>query len=379
MKEMRISAAITIILIAVFVSVQYVSAEILSKSEQKALKRGMRFEKKNNFQAALKEYGNILKTNPNASEALDRTAYIYMKLGEVQKAEEAAKKAIQAGGASPVSYNIIGLMHERNNNLGYAEKYYLKAIEKDPEYASAYNNLGNLCLKRGEADESVNYYKIAIDKDNSNPLFFNNLGYAYELKGDFEEALTYYQEARKLNGGDISQKHIQRLQRKATPQKLSEENMQTLKSLCDIRLPENFYVSEYFCDLTNGSAAIWESTTDPNQRFILKELPKDNAFTDTIFSQMVFEHKEELLKMLETLSGTENMELTGQGYIPTPNKKIMYIYADCIKDNIPLEGMFCMISKKKPTKHIVILIMANKGFFKRPNAEIFIKKADKGL
>ena len=371
----------TISILIILISLTEISfAKPLSKKEQKTYNKALKFEHKNNFKSALNEYNKILKSNPNSSEALDRISYIYMKNKETKKAEETAKKAIKAGGKCPISKNIIGMMHEKNNNLGYAEQYYLRALKDDNKYASAYNNLGNIALKKGMVSKASTYYEQAITNDPKNPLFFNNLGYAMELNGEIADALEYYQKAEKI--GDptgLAKKNIERIEFKNKEKHFTKKEFNLVKNICKSRFPIAFHVVEVLSDSKNGNVAVWESSTAPNQRFIIKQLPKDNAFTEMIFSEMVFDHKKELLSMLEKFSNTTHSEIIGQGYVNTGNKRIMYISTDSYDKNIPLETMYCLVTKENPNRNSIIVITANKGFFKTDVAKEFIKTAYKGI
>ncbi len=355
-------------------------AKPLSKKEKKTYNKALKFEHKNNYKSALNEYNKILKTNPTSSETLDRISYIQMKNNDRKKAEETAKKAIKAGGKCPISKNIIGLMHEKNNNLGYAEKYYLRALKDDNKYASAYNNLGNIALKKGMVKKASSYYEQAIANDPKNPLFFNNLGYAMELNGEIADALEYYQKADKIGDpSGLAKKNIERIEFKNKDKNLTKRELNIIKSICKSKFPITFHVTEVLNDPKNGNAGVWEASSAPNQRFIIKQLPKDNAFTEMIFSQMVFEHKKELLSMLEKFSKTTQSEIIGQGYVNVGTKRIMYLSTDSYDKNIPLETMYCLVSKESPNRNAIIVITANKGFFKSDVAKTFIKTAYKGL
>ncbi len=355
-------------------------AKPLSKKEQKTYNKALKFEHKNNYKSALNEYNKILKTNPTSSETLDRISYIQMKNNDRKKAEETAKKAIKAGGKCPISKNIIGMMHEKNNNLGYAEKYYLRSLKDDNKYASAYNNLGNIALKKGMVKKASSYYEQAIANDPKNPLFFNNLGYAMELNGEIADALEYYQKADKIGDpSGLAKKNIERIEFKNKDKNLTKKELNIIKSICKSKFPITFHVTEVLNDPKNGNAGVWEASSAPNQRFIIKQLPKDNAFTEMIFSQMVFEHKKELLSMLEKFSKTTQSEIIGQGYVNVGTKRIMYLSTDSYDKNIPLETMYCLVSKESPNRNAIIVITANKGFFKSDVAKTFIKTAYKGL
>ena len=355
-------------------------AKPLSKKEQKTYNKALKFEHKNNYKSALNEYNKILKTNPTSSETLDRISYIQMKNNDRKKAEETAKKAIKAGGKCPISKNIIGMMHEKNNNLGYAEKYYLRSLKDDNKYASAYNNLGNIALKKGMVKKASSYYEQAIANDPKNPLFFNNLGYAMELNGEIADALEYYQKADKIGDpSGLAKKNIERIEFKNKDKNLTKKELNIIKSICKSKFPITFHVTEVLNDPKNGNAGVWEASSAPNQRFIIKQLPKDNAFTEMIFSQMVFEHKKELLKKKKKFSKTTQSEIIGQGYVNVGTKRIMYLSTDSYDKNIPLETMYCLVSKESPNRNAIIVITANKGFFKSDVAKTFIKTAYKGL
>ena len=83
--------------------------------------------------------------------------------------------------------------------------------------------------------------------------------------------------------------------------------------------------------------------------------------------------------MLEKFSKTKQSEIIGQGYVNVGNKRIMYLSTDSYDKNIPLETMYCLVSKESPDRNSIILITANKGFFKSDVAKSFIKTAYKGI
>ena len=83
--------------------------------------------------------------------------------------------------------------------------------------------------------------------------------------------------------------------------------------------------------------------------------------------------------MLEKFSKTTQSEIIGQGYINVGTKRIMYVSTDSYNKNKPLETMYCLVSKESPDRNAIIVITANKGFFKSDVAKTFIKTAYKGL
>ncbi len=82
-------------------------------SPEEHLELGIAYEKKGEFDNAIKEY------------------------------EVAAKKR-------PVAYLYLGNAHFQKNELDKAEKYYKKAIKKEPQNADAHNNLAWLYYVQGK-------------------------------------------------------------------------------------------------------------------------------------------------------------------------------------------------------------------------------------
>jgi len=86
-------------------------------------------------------------SDPLSSEEHLELGIAYEKKGEFDNAikeyEVAAKK-------QPVAYLYLGNAHFQKNELDKAEKYYKKAIKKEPQNADAYNNLAWLYYVQGK-------------------------------------------------------------------------------------------------------------------------------------------------------------------------------------------------------------------------------------
>lgn len=96
----------------------------------------------------------------------------YEKKGDF---ENAIREYSLAAKRLPVAYLYLGNVHFQKNELDKAEKFYKRSIEKDPNNADAYNNLAWLYHMRGENLEEaetlvlkaieLNPRKIQIYKD----------------------------------------------------------------------------------------------------------------------------------------------------------------------------------------------------------------------
>ncbi len=345
---------------------------------EKIFSEGKRFENEKKSQEALAEYLKILKKYPDSVKTLERTVYIYMTSKQFDKALENARKAVSTGGKTPISHNILGMHFEQIGEPGKAEKYYLKSIESDSAYASPYNNLGNIYLKRGLSSKAREYYKKAIDYDASNPLFHNNLGLAMELSGNIEEALTEYRKALSLNKSyKTAADNLRRAESKINPPKITAEEKKLANSIVKINVEKGFVLVAAYKSQDGSKTAIYDYKK--TFRLIARELPPKNNFNETIFAQMIFEHKPELATLLKNASEADKLRITGQGYIPALKRPIFYTNVEYEKNNIPFEGIFTIISKKQNNKHILISASAGKGYYKKAVPESFIKNAVKNL
>lgn len=87
----------------------------------------------------------------------------YERKGEF---ENAIKEYKLAAKELPVAYIYLGNVQFQKNELGEAEKYYKKSIKKEPNNADAYNNLAWLYYIKGEnLDEAEVLALKAIELD----------------------------------------------------------------------------------------------------------------------------------------------------------------------------------------------------------------------
>lgn len=114
----------------------------------------------------------IVLEDPLTPEEHLNLGVAYEKKGEF---ENAIKEYKLAAKKLPVAYLYLGNVHFQKDELDEAEKYYRKSIKKEPDNADAYNNLAWLYYTRGEnLDEAeilalkaieLNSLKIHIYRD----------------------------------------------------------------------------------------------------------------------------------------------------------------------------------------------------------------------
>jgi len=103
--------------------------------------------------------------------------------------------------ASQGHYNM-GIIMQNRGDIQKAEEFYRRAIECDPEKGQAYNNLGNCLAQKGDYKEAIEMYELAAKFDPRNPMVHFNWGLAEDILGQKESAGKRFEEARQLATGD---------------------------------------------------------------------------------------------------------------------------------------------------------------------------------
>lgn len=103
----------------------------------------------------------IVLKDPLSPEEHLNLGVAYEKKGEF---DNAIKEYLRAAKKLPIAYLYLGNVYFQKNELDEAEKYYQKAIKKDPQNADAYNNLAWLYYtKKENLDEAKGLVLKALE------------------------------------------------------------------------------------------------------------------------------------------------------------------------------------------------------------------------
>jgi tetratricopeptide (TPR) repeat protein len=97
------------------------------------------------------------------------------------------------------AHTFLGWAYSFLGDLDRAIEECKKAIDIDSEYGNPYNDIGSYLIQQGNYDEAITWLEIALKaKRYESPHYAHlNLGRAYELKGLWFEALDEYKKAMK--------------------------------------------------------------------------------------------------------------------------------------------------------------------------------------
>jgi tetratricopeptide (TPR) repeat protein len=130
---------------------------------------------KRDYQSALNIYENILKLNPDYTDA----------------------------------YFWIGYLHEETGKRSHAMDYWKKTLELDPDHSDGLNSLGYVYAEEGtNLDEAEVLVKHALEIKPDSPAYLDSLGWIYFKKKDFPKAKEYIEKASNLLKDPVILDHL---------------------------------------------------------------------------------------------------------------------------------------------------------------------------
>ena len=212
-----------------FKSVDETTAEGLYQS-------GARLEKERMYPEALQKYLACLAKEPLHLRALVRTAELYTRRGEYQKALPFAQKALENSMYDPEANYVFGVVSRRLGNLVDAKETFGWAARSMEFRSSAYVQLAEICLLEKNFGQAVEYGRRAVD--------FNkfNIG-AYDTMATAFRKMNRPEEARKILGQVLDIDPLDHLARfEAYLLSPSQKNLDAFKSLVRNELPHENYL-----------------------------------------------------------------------------------------------------------------------------------------
>jgi tetratricopeptide (TPR) repeat protein len=141
-------------------------------------------------------------------------ADLFMARKEFADAIRAYKQILETDRDDAQVLNKIGVAYQELIDLRQAENYYKKAMKADKTFASAVNNAGTVEYEKKHYGKAIKYYEKALKIRTDMATIYTNLGYAYFEKKEFPDAIGAFRQAllidptvfdRKGEGGAVVQ------------------------------------------------------------------------------------------------------------------------------------------------------------------------------
>ncbi len=141
---------------------------------------------------------DTLAKNPNSPTAHNNLGVVYKRKGQLDKAEEYYRKALEIEPNPKRHYNLAN-MYAESDRLDEAEEQYRKALKIRPNYGRAHYNLGALLFNRGDLDRAVEHFRRVLEIQPDFAPTHYNLGEIYQQRGQLDKAVESYSTAVRID------------------------------------------------------------------------------------------------------------------------------------------------------------------------------------
>jgi tetratricopeptide (TPR) repeat protein len=152
-------------------------------------------ESQNQYAAALHQYNEALRLNPNHLPSLYRTGIVLTTLKKYDAAIKTWQRYMVASNNSGSAYNNLAYCYELQGCPKDAEATYKKGIAQDPRDAGCRTNYGLMLARRGQIQEAIRIWTPVL----SDAEVHYNLAGIYQMDGRKQEAKVEYQRALDLD------------------------------------------------------------------------------------------------------------------------------------------------------------------------------------
>lgn len=150
---------------------------------------------KQHFQAAIDNYKEILKTEPNSADTWIRLGMLQRQTGQIDEATASLERATKI---DPRNVNALlnqAMLYELQGKKSQAGDAYTRILGLDPENWLALNNIAFLNAETGtNLDQAMTYAERAKKKQPNSPDISDTLGYVYLQKNLNSQALQIFKQ-----------------------------------------------------------------------------------------------------------------------------------------------------------------------------------------
>lgn len=134
---------------------------------------------------------DVVNKSPGKARPHLYLANVHMKRGEIEKAEQLYKKAVEIDPLSEQAHINLGVVYENSGDFGNAETHYQKAAALVMDKYAVLERLGGLYIKTGEYDKATEYIGMSLKEKPDNPYALTMLCRAYRYIKNFNKAVDY--------------------------------------------------------------------------------------------------------------------------------------------------------------------------------------------
>jgi tetratricopeptide (TPR) repeat protein len=156
------------------------------------------------IEKALQYYKRAIELCPDFAVSYNGLGSLYLKTGQPEKALNVLKKAVQLNPTYVDAINNLGIACLATGALEAALTYFRRTTELSPYYYKGYYNMGMVLIKKKELSKAIEALKKSIAINPSYIQAYLNLGIAYAMNGDLDKAENCFRQVIKINHLEVS-------------------------------------------------------------------------------------------------------------------------------------------------------------------------------
>jgi|TARA_B110000914_G_scaffold206033_1_gene201642 tetratricopeptide (TPR) repeat protein len=193
-EEDHIKKASTLIEKRNYKEAKLILLELIKKAKNSKINLGvyyllfLSFDGLNEIKGAKKYLEKCLKINTKNHLVLNNLANIYLKEGNMYKAEKFYLKSLENKNDYLIAIINIAIFYQDTGRLDEAKKFYLKAIDMSPKAISIYFNLSRID-KNFISEEKIKYLADLMKKEKIKSI---DMGYGFFLLAEYERKKNFF-------------------------------------------------------------------------------------------------------------------------------------------------------------------------------------------
>jgi len=159
---------------------------------------GMSLQEAGQSEAAIQQFREAMRLNPDFAEAHYNLALVYEGAGQRQEAIRHWEEALRLEPDFPEAENNLGAALMAQGEVREAIDHYQQAVRLKPGFAGARYNLAVALEQAGRVREAIEEYKQVLRYQPESTAARNNLGVALMGQGQVPEAMEQYEQALRI-------------------------------------------------------------------------------------------------------------------------------------------------------------------------------------
>ena len=175
---------------------------------------GLVYMYKRDFQKSITYFKRLMRLNPAKADTYNNLGLIYSELDKYDLAKESLLRAANSREyrTPENAYVNLAMLEIKYNKIDSAKRYTNKAMAKNKNFAPTYNLKGIIAERENNYQEALAFYKKALSlltEDDVNILI--NIGQVYLKMGDKGKALDILEKALSKAQSDSVKDYIRKL------------------------------------------------------------------------------------------------------------------------------------------------------------------------